>query len=229
MPTPLTIAIGDTHFPWTVWRTLNAIIARAEATKPRNIVQLGDLYDMYSWSRWARTQNLYTPRQEMKHGRRMAEAFWASLRKAAPRAKLWQIRGNHDIRPHRLVAEKSPELEDFVKQGADGLWLFDGVETILDPRETLELNGVVYTHGFRKHGEHVLHTHKNTVCGHLHVGGVVYVRHGLKTLWEANAGLCGNPNSIPLSYTQLRRYSKTTQGWAEVDAHGPRFIHLPNP
>lgn len=33
----------------------------------------------------------------------------------------------------------------------------------------------------------------------------------------------------PLSYTQLRRYGKTTQGFGVIDSAGPRFIHLPNP
>lgn len=228
MPYPLTLAIGDVHAPWTVWRTLYKIIEYAEAKKPKHIVQLGDLYDMYSWTRFARTQNLYTPRQELKHGRRVAETLWAKLRKAAPRAKLWQLRGNHDVRPHKKVMGAAPECEDLIL-GVDALWQFDNVETILDPRETLELGGVVYTHGFRKHGEHVLQTHRNTVVGHLHVGGTVYVRHGQKTLWELNAGFCGNPDAVPLSYTQLRKYGKTTQGFAAIDDAGPRFIHLPNP
>jgi hypothetical protein len=226
----LVIAIGDVHAPWIYWRTVDRICERVESTRSTknvHLVQLGDLYDMYSWSRFPRTHSLYTPLQELKKGREVTDRLWERLRKANPKAKCWQLRGNHDVRPYKRVLEKMPETEPLI--GIDQLWRFEGVETILDETDDLILGRVSYTHGFTKFGGHVAYTGRNTVTGHLHRGGVTTMRVGSKTLWEANAGLCGNAKAVPLSYGQLRRYNTTTQGWVEVDVFGPRFIGTANP
>ncbi len=230
MASPLVLALGDVHAPWTYWRTVEAFVARVAATKGRSnihVVQLGDLYDMYSWSRFPRTQSLYTPLGEIKEGRKVTERLWDKIRRANPKAKMWQLRGNHDVRPYKRVLESMSEIEPML--GMDELWRFDGVETVLDERETLIIGKVGYTHGFTAMGGHIRYTGMHTVCGHLHLGGVVYVRQGRETFWEANAGFCANPHAVPLGYAPLRRYEKTTQGFLEIDGVNPRFIHLPNP
>lgn len=221
---PTVIAIGDTHFPWARQRTLDRIYSLIEAEKPYAVVQLGDLYDMYSWSRFARTQCIYTPKQEIELGRKYSERMWDLIRKISPKSKLFQLRGNHDERPYKSMLNSAPELEPFM--AFSHLWTFDGVETVMDSRDTLELAGVTYMHGFKKHGEHALEIRGNCVVGHLHVGGTVFLRLGGETIFECNAGWTGNPDAVPLSYTALRKHGKTTQGVAKIDRHGPRFIAL---
>jgi len=226
----LVISVGDTHFPWIYWRTIDRICERIESTrnvKNVHIIQMGDLYDQYSYSKFPRTHDLYTPKEEVLRGRKLAERMWDMFKKANPRAKCWQLMGNHDVRPYKRILERLPEVETFMDFKSH--WSFDKVETILDVSEDLILGGVVYTHGWTKLGNHVAFTGKNTVCGHLHRGGVVTVRHGKKTLWEANAGFCANPHSVPLSYGPLNRYSKTTQGWLEVSEGWPTFRGCLNP
>lgn len=227
MKYPTTLAIGDTHFPFTIWRSVDRIVEAAAALKPANIVQLGDLYDLYAFSKFPRSHNVYTPLQEIQNGRRLAETFWARLRKAAPKAKCFQLKGNHDARPYKRIVEACPELEAHLT--LDRLWVFDGVETLKDDKDDLVIRKVLYMHGFRKHGTHVVHNGISTVCGHLHTGGVVYVRRGKETLWELNAGYLGNPHCTPLGYTPQRRFSSWTHGYGLVDERGPRFVPLPNP
>lgn len=224
---PTTIAIGDTHFPFTIWKTVERIITAVEQLNPVHVVQLGDLYDMYSFAKFPRSHNVYTPVQELENGRRLAEGFWDRVKKAAPKAKLWQVKGNHDARPFKRIIELCPEIEGNLT--LDKLWKFDGVETLKDDRDDLIIDKVVYMHGFRSHGAHVIHNGMSTVCGHLHRGGVVYVRRGKESLWELNAGFCGNPHSTPLGYTPQRRLSTWTQGFGVIDEMGPRFVPLPNP
>lgn len=225
---PLIYCIGDTHFPWSSDRTIERIVDAIEAEKPDIIIQHGDVYDMYSWTRFPRTHCLLTPLQELKLGRKKAEMFWGRVKKASPRSKRYQLRGNHDMRPYKRIQERAPEFEPAMV-AFDELFKFDGVETILDAREDLIIRDISFTHGFRKHGDHCMHTKRSTVVGHLHVGGVVYRRLGDEVIWELNCGWAGNPFAIPLSYTQLRRYNNSTQGFGRVDEAGPRFIHLPNP
>ncbi len=223
------LGIGDTHFPFAHWRTLDAIVKATAEIKPDVVLQLGDLLDMFSFSRFSGTVNAYTPRQEMKLGRRDAEHFWSRLKKAAPKAKRWQLIGNHDERPHKQLLGKAPEFEDFVVPALQQLFQFDGVETMPDEAEELMIQGVCYQHGFRGFGQHVRNNGVSTVTGHLHKGGVVYMRLGKKTLWEANAGYCANPHTCAMSYARQRRFATYTQGYFLSDARGPRFVPLANP
>ena len=226
----LVIAVGDVHAPWVFWKTIDRIVQRVTATKATknvHIVQLGDLYDQYSFSRFPRTHDLYTPKEEVRRGRQVAERMWERIQKANPRAKCWQLMGNHDVRAYKRIMERLPEVETFMDFKSH--WRFDKVETILDDADDLVLGGVSYCHGWTKLGSHVLYTKRNTMCGHLHRGGVVTVRMGKQTLWEANAGLVGNAMSVPLSYGALRRYNSTTQGWAEVEDGWPKFVGTANP
>lgn len=224
---PDILIIGDVHAPFTIQKTLDRIVDSAASAPPKHIVQVGDLYDLYSFAKFPRSRNIYTPKDEIKLGREVAEKMWDRLKKAAPQAKCWQLRGNHDARPYKRVIEACPEIEDELR--IDRIWRFDGVESMLSDRDELIINRIVFMHGFRKFGEHVVHNRLSTVCGHLHTGGVRYVRFGKATLFELNAGFCGNPNSTPLGYTPQKKVSTWTQGFARIDAQGPRFIATPNP
>lgn len=187
---------------------------------------MGDLYDFFSYTRFPRTHNLMTPQREVELGRRDAEAFWKAIHKAAPKAECFQLRGNHDDRPQKRVLEKAPELEHLVKNGLSGLWTFDGVTTLGDSRSELIIDGIVFHHGWRRHGEHMLHNMQNTVVGHLHTGGTVFRTFGKKVLWELNAGFIANPEAVPLQYTAQKVYRRETNGVGWIDDLGPRFISL---
>ena len=223
--TVTTLAIGDSHFPFHNRKTIAAIIYIARKIKPQRIIQLGDLYDLYSYSRFAKSANIMTPAEECKRGRRDAELFWKEIQQASPRADCYQILGNHDARFSKQVMDKIPEAEHLLK-GIQSLWKFDGVDSTTSDRDELILDGVCYMHGYRKFGDHMRHNGINTVCGHLHKGGVAYSRLGNKTIWELNAGFCADENSIPMSYSKQRRFSQHTQGVGIIDYYGPRFVAL---
>lgn len=217
------LCVGDTHFPFASPQALMKILEAVRELRPSVVVQMGDLLDMYSWSKYPRTHRVMTPHQELSRGRKDAEAFWYRVRRAVPKAKLIQLTGNHDIRPHKRILEAAPEMEPLIS--LKGVFEFDGVETVHEQGD-LVINGVCYMHGFRKHGDHVRHNKMNTVCGHLHVGGVVYARLGRRVIWELNAGHVGNPLSIPMSYASQRRFATWTHGFGLVDKLGPRFVPI---
>lgn len=225
-PWPRTLFIGDTHFPFIHKPTLEQIYAFCELMKPELVVQVGDLYDAYSHAKFARSHNVFTPRDEHSAGRRMAEEMWAKIRSIVPNARCIQVLGNHDVRPMRRILEVYPEAEDWISEILRKTMSFEGVETIMDIREELILPGqVMVIHGYRsKLGEHRDHTLMNAVCGHQHVGGVVFKNfHGIGVRWELNCGLVGDPQAKGLSYTP-QKITNWTLGWGWLDEHGPRFI-----
>lgn len=219
------LAVGDLHFPWACQKSLAKVYAFARKTQPDIIVQMGDIYDMYSFGRFPRTHCLLTPREEVETGREQAERFWADIKEASPFSQCYQILGNHDERPIKKLIDKAPEFEPFFN-GRE-LFKFDGVETQPNAREELVLQDIVFMHGFRsKIGDHMKNNFKNTVCGHLHRGGTVFHRIGFETLWELNAGFLADVGCIPMSYTQQRKFANYHKGIGWIDNYGPRFIPL---
>lgn len=221
-----TLAIGDVHLPFANRRAILNVLKLARRLKPTRILQLGDLFDLYSFSRFARSPNLMTPAQEVRRGRQQAEELWAELRRASgSKVECFQLIGNHDERIAKRAAEAVPELERFLSHVAH-LWQFDGVTTQPSERHELILDGVVYMHGHRRHGEHVRYNLMSTVVGHSHVGGVVFHRQRNKTLFELNAGYLGSSSALPMSYGRQKQFSRWTTGVGLIGDDGPRFIPL---
>jgi predicted MPP superfamily phosphohydrolase len=208
------VIIGDTHFPWVDWKLLRETIDFIDDFGPGIVIQMGDLFDFYSFSRYARTLNLCTPKWEVKAGREGAEEMWSLIQSAAPRAKCYQLRGNHDERVAKQVLAKFPEAEALLDLlDYDKLWRFDGVKTMKSQSEELILNG-----------DHMRHNLMNTVTGHSHHGGVTTMRYRGKSLWELNAGAVADMKAKPLKYGLNNKLTKSVLGFGVIDKHGPRFI-----
>lgn len=219
-----TLVIPDTHFPFENKRVLEAAYRFAEIHKPKRIVQVGDLYDMYCHTKFPRSQNLFNPAEEEKLSRAGAETMWKELQKASPGADCVQLTGNHDIRPLKRTLESLPSLEHVVKKYLDVLMTFEGVTLIPDPRQEYIVEGIEFIHGhYGKLGAHRDYALMNAVCGHIHTGGAVFKRIRGQTLWELNCGLAGDPEAKALGYTP-QKITHWTPGFGWIDEYGPRFI-----
>jgi predicted phosphodiesterase len=221
------LAIPDAHFPWVCEKSLKKIIQLADELKPNFIISLGDLFDQFSFSRFPRSHNAVTPKEEMLDARDMTELMWARLRKAAPRAKCFLLKGNHDERLHKKILAQAPEFESLILESINGLYSFKGVETQDSERDELILNNILFMHGFRsKLGDHARHNGMSTVCGHSHKPGVAYMRLGDKSIFELNAGHIADDSAEQLSYTRQRRISHWSKSCGWIDDKGPRVILL---
>ncbi len=220
------LVLGDTHFPWVNADALCAVYAFAEQNPDIDaVVQIGDLYDLFSWAKFPRSHLLLNPGEEIERGRKMAEEMWATLHRLLPHASLHQIKGNHDVRPLARCLEKVPELEPFIV--FDRFFEFQNVQTTHDPRQPLELGGVWFIHGYLgRLGDHARKHLRSIVCGHTHKGGVVTIPLASGgALFELNAGFLGDQHAKPMSYTPTRM-NEWTLGFAVIDEWGPRFIPL---
>lgn len=223
---PKYLLVGDAHFPFADAQVLAWVYKISEKLKPDYIVQMGDLYDLFSFGRWAKSLDLTTPKQEVEEGRAMAEAFWKHLKKGSPRAECFQIIGNHDARVSKQLLDKFPEIAGIVD--FSHLWKFPGVKSQPSEREELFLNHICFMHGYRsKLGDHSKYNQMPTVVGHSHTGGVVFQRQRDRIIWELNCGYIGNPESLALSYGMQKKISHWTLGVGIIDDLGPRFIPYP--
>jgi hypothetical protein len=214
--------LGDIHFPFANLGAISMVYQMIEEIQPTEIVQLGDLNDCYAHAKFPRSHNVITPYEEAKMAREMGLKLWETIRKLAPKASLYQILGNHDIRPHKRVMESYPEGETFLI--FDEYYKFDGVQTHFDIRDPLKLGSTFIHHGhLSKLGAHMELFQGNTVCGHSHRGGVAYKRIGNEIFWELNAGYLGDEKAKPLGYMPTK-FNGWTLGCGMEDDFGARFI-----
>ncbi len=220
------VVIGDVHFPFHHSVGIAKAINFIKQTKPDLVIQVGDLYDLFSFSKYPKTLNVSTPQQECLTARALAAEFWKQVRKASPSSKCVQLTGNHDDRMVKRVLENSPAHHHIVKGYIDGLMTFDGVETIYDSKEEFIYDGVCYMHGFRKFGEHAVYNQMSTITGHLHRAGLQYNQNSNGLFYEMNVGWLGDKTSPAFDYKAQNRITKTTLGLGYVDPLGPRFVSL---
>jgi predicted phosphodiesterase len=224
---PKLLVISDIHWPFSHKKVIERFYDRVAEFQPEIVVLNGDAWDMYSHSKFARSHNQFTPREEHSLARSENENFWSSVQRLAPNVKCFQLLGNHDVRPLKRVLEAYPEAEDWVEKGLREAFTFTGVETFYDPRQELFLGeDIAVFHGYRSGlGAHRDFTLMNCINGHTHLGGVSFRQIQGRTLWELNSGLAGDPEAKGLTYTP-QRITKWTLGFGEVDHLGPRFIPL---
>lgn len=225
-PWPTIHVISDIHWPFHSQRVIDRFLESVGDMKPQYVIINGDAWDNYSHSRFPKSHNVFTPREEEALSRTNNENFWLEVQKRSPKSICYQMLGNHSVRPLKRILETYPEAEDWIKQKMHELFTYPNVSTIHDIREELMFGDVAIFHGYRsKLGEHRDYTQYNCINGHTHQGGVSYKRIRGQTLWELNTGLAGDPEAKGLTYTQ-QKITTWTNGWGELDSRGPRFISL---
>lgn len=216
------LVAGDTHFPYNNKKATRWFLEAVKREKPTHVVQIGDLYDQYCFSNFTK-KNIETSVSEIKRARKSAEEFWAAVRQRAPRAKCYQILGNHDARLAKRVLERVPEAFELVKEKINELYTFRKVRTLHDDRDILKIGRVSFTHGhFSKSGDHMRYQWRNIVVGHSHVGGTVFEQRLGRTLWELNAGYLGDCTAEPMRYLPTRT-NKWTLGYGLITGRGNQF------
>ncbi len=197
--------IGDLHFPFhsksyvdQIYRALWAI--RKEVT---HVTQIGDGPDCYSASRWEKSFDRIgmTPKQEYQLARKNMVEFWENIHKIVPHAKKFQLKGNHCDRPEKKMLAAVPELEYFFEKCIIEFFTFKKVHTIHDSKQELEIDDVLWMHGYSsKLGFHADFTKRKVVCGHSHRLGLKHFKFRDEIIWELNLGHALNVNAIPARY-----------------------------
>lgn len=219
------LCVGDLHFPFAHKKAIDQMFALTDGLDISHVVQLGDLYDFYSPSRFPK-KLFITPEDELIQAREGGIEFWKRVQKQFPKAKCHQILGNHCIRPVKLAKETAPSLIPFVQDGMKALFKFDDVTTHFDTRVELEIEGILFTHGHLSGiGKHLGYYKRNIVHGHSHKGNVYFESHYQgHNIWELDCGFLGNPFHEVFAYSPTR-YHKMTLGFGLVLDGFPQFVH----
>ena len=153
-------------------------------------------------------------------GENRSKVFWKTIQEIVPKAKCFQILGNHDQRISKRIAEKLPELANLFK--VSEWYNFEGVTTMKSDRDFLRLDGVVYVHGWlSKSLDHAKYFNAPVVHGHRH-------RPCIETegpIWSMDCGLVADEQSLPMSYTQSK-FTKWRMACGLVENGKPHLILL---
>lgn len=212
--------ISDTHFPFEDKKALKKVLQLIKQEKPTHVVQIGDLLDQYSFSKYSKSVGI-TPKSDIIKGLKAAKGMWTDIKKAVPRAKCVQLLGNHDIRMHKRIMDKLPELEEIYDPNE--IYRIKGVKLIESDRGYIDIEGVRYLHGYlSKSIDHAIKQGMPVCHGHRHRPEIATMGKGL---WSMDVGFLGKESLLPFQYTQ----SKTTN-WTVacgiVEGGRPRLIFL---
>jgi hypothetical protein len=218
--------LGDKHEKWGCPKTEQAFLTELVRGDYDYIVQMGDAFDFFSASRFARTHDLITPEDEIRESFEKLTKFWDKVRKLKKsHAQMIMLLGNHETRPWKRLLDQAPELLTFMDMKK--YFRFPEVIVAPDAKSEIKLEGIIFHHGWlAKLGDHAKYFNESCVVGHTHVGGVVYHARGDgKVIWELNAGLAADRHSTPMKYRETT-YCKWTNGFAIIDELGPRFCPI---
>lgn len=220
------LIIPDLHMPFHDKKSLSEVVKFAKSFRPDCVVQIGDLYDCYSFSRFSRNPDLITPKDELLAAKGYAVEMWASMKKASPRASLYQLRGNHESRLIKRMMDKVPEFESLLEAPITSLFKYRGVVSLPSERSELVIGDIILVHGWSLKPEfHMNYFGMSCVHGHSHRAGIVYKPHRGKALFEMNVGHLADEGQIPLCYGSTMT-SQWTKGFGIISKGEPRFIRL---
>lgn len=211
--------LSDLHAPFHSKRALAKVLKLIKVEKPDAVVQIGDLLDQYVFSKYSRSAKI-SVEDDIRAGRLHASQMWKDIKDAVPKAKLYQILGNHDVRISKRISELLPELAEIYSPLE--IYNFPGVKVMKSDRDYLTLDGVVYCHGWLgKSIDHAKHFNAPVCHGHRHRPTIEVDG----PLWSMDVGYMADDKSLPLSYTQSK-FTRWRKACGVVENGLPRLILL---
>lgn len=215
------VILGDLHEPWSADDAVSMALYYIEKLKPNVVIQAGDSLDNFSTGRFAK-KLFITPKDEAQRGYLRMCSLWDKIKKLVPKAELYLLMGNHDIRPITKMVNFAPELEPFIELYK--YFTYPGVTTIKNPRDPLIIENIAYIHGFlTKLGDHAKKLGMPVVHGHTHRGGLLKFKHDHKWTFELDVGYLGDPTKPCFHYTPMREI-KWSHGIGLIDTWGPVYL-----
>lgn len=206
------LVIPDLHFPWTLMSGLDVAFEWAKENQPDIVIQIGDAFDQYTWSRFPRELDVMLPASELQQARELYTAMWGTFKYLCPGAELIQMLGNHDTRIIKQAANRYPEIVTVLNHLGfyKSMYGAEGVQLIVNPREILyrESGGkrIGFHHGdFMRTmvpGKRAQFLGESIVFGHTHRQWLVPLPSGGGS-FEMCAGTLSDSAAVPLQYTAI--------------------------
>lgn len=147
MSVPATVLIPDIQAPYEKKRDVKNVIAFVGDYQPERVVQMGDLLDLPTPSRWNDGTRMEYSQQIRKDSEYVIRTFLKPLRDCYD-GPIGILEGNHDLRARKYLADKAPALDEFAADyHMKNLLDFDGFGIELLPPLASAGPDTVFLHG----------------------------------------------------------------------------------
>lgn len=171
------LIIPDTHIPFHDQQAWDLVLKVARGERPDHVIIMGDWLDMYSLSKHRKDPELrhWDFASELEVGKSEMDR----LQKAAPKADIVWLEGNHEQRLGRLIADDAPSIHGMVSIPKEMDLKKRGIKWV-PYQDIYTLGKVNYTHDTGSAGG-TAHTRAeqdladNVVIGHTHRMSMTYV------------------------------------------------------
>ena len=210
-------AIPDLHLPWTSWHRVEELATRIKFDKRQkgntvHVIQLGDLIDGYSWSRYPKSPEAVSAQLEWD------QTILAVDRLAKLIPEMVVLEGNHCLRPMKKAMEA--QLPKQLIKGLHEAFDVPGWKWHMGSR-MYEHNGVLYCHGDEfpiaatNVGLAASRLGQSLVFGHTHQASIAYVNVFNKSYFAANAGCIVDEDAVCFRYA-AKNPRRSWQGYVEI-------------
>lgn len=169
------LVIPDVHSPYHDKRALSLILSVAKELKITNLIQNGDLIDLYSVSSHDKNK---LRAKSLKEELDITSDVLDQLDSIKIKGRRIITLGNHEDRMNRFLIGKAPELYRLPDLRIEKLLQFANRKwTVVPYREHIKVGKILYTHDLGFCGENALTSNgraveASVICGHTHRMGV---------------------------------------------------------
>lgn len=165
--TETALVIPDVHSPYEHKPAIEVAKQIAKDIRPDHLVFLGDCFDAEYLGRWTKAtveEGIYKTLEEIDH---FKKHVFEPLTKAAKKADVYWLGGNHDMQRIKDVIEELPDR----KKQLDLQAMFPGVR-MCEYNEYIKIGKLHFTHGTYTNSHHSKKTAEsymvNIMYGHTH-------------------------------------------------------------
>lgn len=216
------LVLPDIHLPWPDWEGLEMARKWKEKHKPDLVIQLGDLFDQKTWSRWPSDPDDLSPSQEWD----AAVDCVKEIHRMFPKMDI--LRGNHDLRYMARAAES--KLPKKMIKVVQEMFPYKGWNWHLDPRKKLIVDSprgkILFVHGDEDGGtplQKAVRVGMNVCQGHTHRMSIQASEVMGKFVWGFEVGHLMNTASKAADYA-ARSSNAHASGFGVIKHGCPYFI-----
>lgn len=179
-----TIFISDIHAPYEDKKALEVLYKFIKWFKPKTVFIMGDLLDCYAISRFTKDpKGKLNFKQEIDSARSILQ----TIREVSGSAKIYYLRGNHELRMQRYLWNRAEELSGLPEMTIQSLLHLDKLNIEYVEKGMMMYKGVMIKHGtivrqyagysakaeYEKNGCSGVsaHTHRSAIYMHSNSGG----------------------------------------------------------
>ncbi|NCX94117.1 MAG: hypothetical protein EBX40_05535, partial [Gammaproteobacteria bacterium] len=224
------LCLYDIHVPYHDIKALHCAINEGVKRKCDTIFLGGDIVDAYEISRFEKSKYKRSWKEEIQ----LTKQFFSFLRFKFPKATIYYLYGNHDLRYNAYIRKNASALE--------GIEIFDfcnvfdfekfGI-TEIDPSCTAKYRGLNLIHGHEFGGSVFspvnvarglyMRAKTSAMCGHSH-----QTSEHTETDMNGKITTCWSVGCLSELRPDYSKYAKYNHGFAIIEARGRDGFHVSN-